>query len=138
MLGQLADSGAWVDFTQGLDIRLMNTETADIIKRIKVKMLHFAWDNPNDDLTEKFACFKSITGIDRRRLGVYVLTNYDSTHEQDLYRVYTLRDLGYDPYVMIYDKRNAPRRTRLLQRWVNNKIIFRSTERFEDYNPKLG
>ena len=138
LLGQLADSGAWVDFTQGLDIRLMNTETADIIKRIKVKMLHFAWDNPNDDLTEKFACFKSITGIDRRRLGVYVLTNYDSTHEQDLYRVYTLRDLGYDPYVMIYDKRNAPRRTRLLQRWVNNKIIFRSTERFEDYNPKLG
>lgn len=35
--------------------------------------------------------------------AVYVLTNYDTTHEYDLYRVYTLRDMGYDPYVMVYD-----------------------------------
>ena len=28
LLGQLADSGAWVDFTQGLDIRLMTDEKA--------------------------------------------------------------------------------------------------------------
>ena len=138
LLGQLANSGAWVDFTQGLDIRLMSAGMAELIKRIKVKMLHFAWDNPNDDLREKFAEFKKLSGIDMRRLRVYVLTNYDSTHEQDLYRVYTLRDLGYDPYVMIYDKEYAPRETRLLQRWVNNKIIFRSVERFENYNPKIG
>lgn len=73
-----------------------------------------------------------------RRPAVYVLTNFGSTHEQDLYRVYRLRDLGYDPYVMIYDKPHAPRVTRLLQRWVNNKIIFRSTKRFEEYDPKVG
>lgn len=56
-----------------------------------------------------------------------------STHAEDLHRVYWLREHGYDPYVMIYDKPNAPRETRRLQRWVNNKIIFRSCERFEDY-----
>lgn len=71
-------------------------------------------------------------------MSVYVLTNYDSTHEQDLYRVYTLRDLGFDPYVMIYDKENAPRRTRLLQRWVNNKRVFKTVLRFEDFDPKMA
>lgn len=39
---------------------------------------------------------------------------------------------------MIYEKETAPRETRLLQRWVNNKIIFRSVERFEDYDCKKG
>lgn len=46
-----------------------------------------------------------------------------------------LRDLGYDPYVMIYDKPHAPKEIRDLQRWCNNKMIFKKTPRFEDYNP---
>ena len=53
--------------------------------------------------------------------------------EENLYRVYTLRDLGYDPYVMVYDKPNAPKEIKDLQRWCNNRFIFRSCERFEDY-----
>ena len=53
--------------------------------------------------------------------------------EQDLYRIYTLRDLGYDPYVMVYNKPSAPKEIRHLQRWCNNKIIFNSVKRFEDY-----
>ena len=69
---------------------------------------------------------------------VYCLTNYNSTMEQNLYRIYTLRDIGYDPYVMIYDKPNAPKEIRRLQRWVNNKIIFKSCRRFEDYDSKKG
>ena len=64
---------------------------------------------------------------------VYCLTNFGSTMEENLYRVYTLRDLGYDPYVMVYDKPNAPREIKDLQRWCNNRFIFRSCEKFEDY-----
>ena len=75
---------------------------------------------------------------DRRRRVVYVLTNFGSTHEQDLDRVMVLRSLGFDPYVMIYDKPNAPRETRLLQRWVNNKYIFWKIDRFEDFDPALA
>ena len=72
-------------------------------------MLHFAWDDPNQDLTAYFEKFNRLTKCkDERKKRVYVLTNFGSTHEQDLYRVYTLRDLGYDPYVMIYE--NQPRR----------------------------
>lgn len=64
---------------------------------------------------------------------VYVLTNFDSTMEENLYRIYTLRDLGYDPYVMVYDKLNAPKEIRRLQRWCNNKIIFKKCPDFKDY-----
>jgi hypothetical protein len=66
---------------------------------------------------------------------VYVLTNFNSTMEENLHRIYTLRDLGYDPYVMIYNKPQAPKEIRYLQRWCNGKAIFKSVKRFEDYGP---
>ena len=135
LLGQLAESGAWVDFTQGLDARLLTAENISLINEIKVKMIHFAWDNPRDEIVPKmlrmFAERSAVT--DYRKRKVYVLTNYWSTHAEDVRRVYWLREHGYDPYVMIYDKPHAPKETRRLQRWTNNKIIFRSCERFEDY-----
>lgn len=62
-----------------------------------------------------------------------MLVNYWSTLDDDLYRIYWLRDNGYDPYVMIYDKKRAPIDIRRLQRWVNNKFIFRKCDKFEDY-----
>lgn len=138
LLMQLIESRACIDFTQGLDIRLITDDNLELIKQLKVKTLHFAWDNPNEDLTQLFRKFKAETNLDRRKLSVYVLTNFGSSLEQDLHRVYTLRDLGFDPYIMIYDKEHAPRTIRLLQRWVNNKRIFRTIERFEDYDSKKG
>ena len=137
LLQQLADSKAWVDFTQGLDIRLITPENVCLLNQVKIKKLHFAWDNPEQDLRPYFEKFNELSSCkDYRRKGVYVLTNFGSTHEQDLYRVYALRNLGYDPYVMIYNKRSAPKITRDLQRWCNNKRIFRVEPRFEKYNPK--
>lgn len=139
LLQQLADSGAWVDFTQGLDIRLVSEKNIEALNRVKSKMLHFAWDNPKDALEPLFERFAKASSVkDFRRRRVYVLTNFGSTHEQDLYRINTLTVLGYDPYVMIYDKPNAPRQTRMLARWCNNKRIFRMIPSFEDYDPKIA
>ncbi len=136
LLGQLADSGAYVDFTQGLDIRLITPEKAAALNRVKTKALHFAWDDPEDDLTPHFKKFLELTTVrDKRKRRVYVLTNYGSSHEQDLYRIYTLRDMGYSPYVMVYEKSTAPLITKRLQRWVNNKWVFHSVPDFKDYDP---
>ena len=55
--------------------------------------------------------------------------------DRDLYRVDTLRRMGFDPYVMVYERPTAPLITRHLQRWVNNKQIFRTVESFADYEP---
>ena len=103
---QLIDSKAWVDFSQGLDIRVMTDDKVEMLKHMKIKQVHFAWDNysDRDKIIPQFRAFKEITGWDKRKMGVYVLTNYNSTHEEDLERIYTLRDMGYWPYVMVYDK----------------------------------
>ncbi len=140
LLQQLVESKAKIDFTQGLDIRLMTEELAELIMRCKIKMIHFAWDfeKDSDVITRKLKEFKRQTGIDQRKARVYILTNFNTSFEFDLYRVYELKNLGFDPYIMIYDKQNASRKIRHLQRWVNNKIIFRVCEKFEDYNLKLG
>lgn len=138
LLGQLIDSKAYVNFNQGLDIRFTNEENIALLNRIKVKEIHFAWDNPEDDLRPFFERYKALAK--HKPHGgfgtVYCLTNFGSTMEQNLYRIYTLRDLGYDPYVMIYDKPNAPKELRNLQRWCNSKFIFKSCPDFADYGKK--
>jgi hypothetical protein len=134
LLDQLIESKAKVNFNQGLDIRFTNEEVAKKLGQIRVKRLHFAWDNPKDNLIPYFERFsEAYSRKSSSTKVVYVLVNFDSTMEQNLYRIYALRDLGYDPYVMIYDKPNAPKEIRQLQRWVNNRFIFRKCNRFEDY-----
>lgn len=129
----LIESKAWIDFTQGLDIRFMTDKMVEQLNRMKIKMIHFAWDNYEFSTYEKLKQFRPLFKFDGRKLRVYVLTNFNTTIEQDLERIYKLRELDYDPYVMIYEKWKAPKQIRQLQRWVNNKFIFRSCERFEDY-----
>ena len=134
LIQQLAESRAWVDFSQGLDIRLINPDNVSLLNQVRTKMVHFAWDNPDEDLTGYFQRFLELTAVkDKRKRQVYVLTNYGSSHEQDLYRVETLRDMGFSPYVMVYDRPSAPKITRQLQRWVNNKRIFYTVKDFADY-----
>lgn len=137
ILQQLIDSKIYVDFSQGVDIRLMTEEKAEMIKQIKIKNIHFAWDRyeDKDKIVPKFKMFSELTGWNRQKMTVYVLTNFDTTTEQDLERIYTLRELGFWPYVMIYDKEHTkPTDTvRKLQRWVNMRAIFESVQKFEDY-----
>lgn len=137
LLQQLVDSKAWIDINQGLDIRLMTEEKAELIKQMKIKELHFAWDRYEDKdiIVPKLKMFKEVTQIDIRKLIVFVLCNFDTTIEQDLERIYTLRDLGYWAYVMLYDKEHIPKNSdlRKMERWVNSRIIFATVSRFEDY-----
>ena len=141
LLQQLIDSKAWADINQGLDIRLMTEEKAEMLKKVKIKEWHFAWDRyeDKDKILPKFKMFKEITGISERKLIVYVLCNFDTTIEQDLERIYTLREMGYWAYVMLYDKENIPRGHELkkLQRWVNNRFVFAKCKTFEEYKTNV-
>ena len=135
---QYKETGAILDFTQGLDIRLINDDDIADINEMRLRTLHFAWDNPKDDLEGKFRNFANSFRRKSNIGMVYCLTNFNSTMEENLYRIYTLRDMGYDPYVMVYDKPHAPKEIKMLQRWCNNKIIFKSVKKFEDYNRGMG
>ena len=132
LLGQLADCKARVNINQGTDIRFLTEAKCEALNRINLKMIHFAWDG-NDDLEPLFRKYAPHISQSERNRRVYVLTNYDTSMEWNLHRIYALRDLGYDPYVMVYDKPNGPKEIRRLQRWCNNKFIFRSCKKFEDY-----
>lgn len=137
LLQQLIDSKAWVDINQGIDIRLMSEEKANLLAQVKTKQLHFAWDRyqDKDAILPKFKMFKKYTNMNERNLIVYVLCNFDTTIEQDLERIYTLRDMGYWAYVMLYDKEHIPKGhdLRKLARWVNNRFIFAKCKTFEEY-----
>lgn len=133
LLEQLSDSKATVNFNQGLDVRLLTKDTAERINKVKTSMVHFAWDN-KDEITEK--CLEQAREwLDKngRYVRVYVLTNYNTDIDYDLYRIKRIDEIGFDPYVMIYDKPHAPKEIRRLQRWCNNKFIFRSCT-WEEYS----
>ena len=131
---------ATINFSQGLDIRLLTEKDIEDINRLRIKEIHFAWDNPKDDLKDYFVRYASLAKHKPHgKLGtVYVLTNFSSSMDENLYRIYTLRDLGYDPFVMVYDKPHASKEIRALQRWCNNIKIFRSTLNFDEYVSSKG
>jgi len=135
LLQQLADSKSWVDINQGLDARLLTEEKIEIIRKIKMKRYHFAWDNPKDEnkILPKLKQFSEMIKVDRHNTLVYCLVNYNSTLEEDLYRVYKLKSLNMQPYVMIYDKKHADPIYKNLQRYVNSPMIFWSVNSFSEY-----
>lgn len=139
LLQQLIDSGAYVDFNGGLDARLVTEEKAEMLGKIRIKTIHFAYDRYEDKKTiePKFRTIKELTGWGRSKVQVYVLVNHTSTPQQDLERIYFLRSLDFSPYVMIYDKDHTKRGSfvRHLQRWVNNRFLFWSIDNFDDYEP---
>lgn len=140
LLTQCKESGAEIDFNQGLDVRLMTPEKARLLAQIKIKQIHFAWDRYPDreKVMAGLQVFKD--NYDKRIYShdvmVYTIVNFDTTFEQDLERIYTLRDMGFWPYVMIYRKYDCEHRYRQLARWVNNRFVFFRCKRFEDYGRK--
>ena len=113
----------------GVDVRIMNEEQAYWLNKLKHhKQIHIAWDFPNLDLTPKI---KEMTKyIKPYKIMCYVLIGYNSTPEQDLYRIEKLREMGIDPFVMPFNKSNPYQKR--FARWVNHKAIFK-TVKWENY-----
>lgn len=134
---QLAETKATVNFNQGMDIRLLDDEAMDSMNRVKMKEIHFAWDlmKWGKVIKENLERFAKHTTINKRQVTVFILCGFNTTMEENLERVYYVRSLGFNPYVTLYKKYELPKghELRRLMRWVNNKWIFRATERFEDY-----
>lgn len=140
LLQQLVDSGAKVNFNQGLDIRLVNDQNLELLKSINLDSIHFAFDRWQDkDIIEpklrKFAketCYHRNNG----KVMVYILVNYDTELWQDIYRIQLCRELNFSPYPMIYDKKHADPIYRKLQRWCSN-FIFWNCPTFEEYKGRV-
>ena len=139
LLKQLKESGAIVDFTQGIDARLITEKNIKALTDIKVGGMHFAFDYIENEkaILNGLKIYAENVELKNKKDGdksVYILTNYNTTFKQDWYRITKVRELGFSPYVMIYRKNTAPKITRHLQRWCNNRILYNSTD-FKDYAP---
>ena len=135
LLEQLVESQSWVEFNQGLDIRLINEKNLELLKKIKLKSIHVAFDRWQDrEVIEPKLRMLANAGYSKNKgaVTVYILVNYDTTLEQDLERIQLCRELLFSPYPMIYDKEHAKPIYKKLQRWCNN-YIFWKTPTFEEY-----
>lgn len=142
LLQQLIDSKAYVDVNQGFDAKMLTPEVIECINKIKIKNIHFAWDLMKNSkaVLRGLEMYRSMAT--RKVYGgwgtVYILTNYNTTMEENLHRIYTVQDMGYDPYVMIFDKPKAPKEIRDLQRWCNSPRIRKSCPDFCKYDRRKG
>lgn len=123
---QLIKEQVKVDFSQGLDIRLLTPEMARLLAQVRLwKRIHFAFDSPHmESQVRRGIEILTGAGIHPDKLTFYVLIGYDTIPAEDLYRAELLRGLGVNPFVMPFDKRDPYQRR--FARWVNHKAIFKS------------
>ena len=127
-----------VCFVQGLNIRIITAEQAELLSKcdyrnskFNKKYLTFAWDKFRDEkliINGIERCVKS--GIPTKNMQFFVLIGFDTTPEQDMHRVEMLRNLGAMPYVMPYNKDDKYQKA--FTRWVNHRAIFNSVK-WKDY-----
>lgn len=124
----------------GVDVRIMNEEQAFFLNKLRLRRcVHIAWDLPKLDLTEKL---REVTRyIKPYKLMCYILVGFNSTIEQDMYRIERCRELGIKPYVMPYrdfeNKTKPSQYARDLAQYVNKPQIF-NTCSFADFMPRKG
>lgn len=124
----------------GVDVRIMNEEQAFWLNKLPLhKSVHIAWDLPQIDLTDKLR--EVVRYIKPWKLMCYVLVGFNSTIEQDMYRIERCRELGIKPYVMPYrdfeNKTKPSQYAKDLAQYVNKPMIFKSCK-FEDFSPRKG
>lgn len=124
----------------GVDVRIMDDEQAYWLNKLPLqKPIHIAWDLPQIDLTDKLR--EVLRYIKPHKIYCYVLIGFNSTPEQDLYRLERLKELKILPFVQPYrdfeNKREPSRYERDLARWANRGWLFKSMD-FKEFEPRKG
>lgn len=128
-------------FTQGLDIRKMDREIAEVLLKMKIyRGIFFAWDHIEDEkiIREKIQLLKD-AGFKKSKLRnevqFYVYVDSDAEYESGVYRCRELKKLGCNPFVMYNIKNKPTQRIQRLRRWANKKQLFWSID-IDEYGRK--
>jgi hypothetical protein len=109
----------------------MTDEIAAPLARIRrYKRLHIAWDLMAYERQVAEGVRVFMAHMPRGSVMAYVLIGWDTTPEEDMYRVRKLSEWGVDPFVMPYDKTDDYQRR--FARWVNHKAVYKSVA-WEEY-----
>lgn len=102
---EIWDANLTVVDENGYDLRLIDEEKAEALKKTKFYgKIHYAWDFMENESNV-------IAGLRIAPKGtVYVLIGFNTTQEEDIYRVQKIVDHGFDPYVMTYHQNTQEKR----------------------------
>ena len=133
------DNKIKVCFNQGLDIRLVTKEKAEMLAKVKyydrkfnIRRVYFAFDDLKYEKEVKTGIKLLLeAGIKPFHITFYILVGFNTTIEQDKYRVNVIKEFGADPYIMIYNNSKKDQKIRNLARWVNQRYY--KVIKFEDY-----
>ena len=124
----------WVDFNQGLDARLIISETAKLLARLHwIRFIRMSCDT-NDMLpvVERAAAYLREAGAAPSCFWAYVLVrDVEDAHQ----RVMTLREMGIEPFAQPYwdyDGGEPNLEQKAFAQWVNHRAILHSCT-WEDY-----
>jgi len=138
-LHEIRDRKLIVDISQGIDVRLLTPEIAHALSEVKhLRSIHYAWDLMSFES-------KVIDGINiltqyikAWRHKCFVLVGYDTTFEEDMYRIKKLKELGVDPYIMPYNN-IKDKKMQCFTGWINSyKYTVCSFEEFEPWVKAQG
>lgn len=149
----IIDHNLKVNFTQGLDIRLIDEENAAMLaecdyraQNFKDRQLYFSFDTPEIE-PEMTHGIETLRGagipIDRHHITFYMLVGFgadpedytwDYFVEHDYRRFKVLREFGVRPYVMTYNDRRDIPLLRYFEQWANCPRRWMKTPNFEDHD----
>lgn len=115
-----------LDFNQGLDHRLLTPDIVTLLKSISHKEYHFAFDHPSYiHSVERAISLLQSKGI--HRCNWYVLVGFNTTFEEDLWRLNYLKNHNQIAFVQRYRSKDKKleREYVALARWANQHHIFR-------------
>ena len=125
-----------IDFNQGMDARLIDSDAAEIISRLKwIRHIRMSCDTDSmlDVVLDKVELLKQ-HGVKPYRLFIYLLVQDIESAE---HRALALRSAGVDVFAQPYrDFENSIEPTKQMRdfaRFVNRKEIFKSVDTFADY-----
>lgn len=134
-LHEIRDRGLTVDITQGIDIRLLTPEIAQALSEVKhLRSVHYAWDLMSFEKSVLEGIKLLLKYVKAWRHMCFILTGYNTTFEEDVYRFSKLCEMGVCPYVMPYNLRYPTKKHHCFAGWVNSrKHTICSFEEFEPW-----
>jgi len=120
---EIWDADLTVRDENGYDLRLIDEEKAEALKKTKFDgYIHYAWDLMENEKQVLRGLKLAPKGI------VYVLVGFDENnpdiirplHEEDFYRCQKIHDMGFDPYVMPYNRGTSQLRN--FKRFIDTRM----------------
>nr|BDI55058.1 MAG: radical SAM superfamily enzyme with an N-terminal intein homing endonuclease [uncultured archaeon] len=141
LLKILKETDKKIDFNQGLDIRLITPENAQLLREIKRwegtrYRFAFDWVKLKPIIEQKLRILNE-AGIQNTIISFYVLIGFNTTIEQDLMRINFLKERRILAFVMPFNKSNTYQKA--LTKYVNKHFykVCNFREYLESHGTKI-